>query len=1640
MAACTRVQPVVCCVLMVKARIGTDMAHHVHFCLQEQRDVDDLTEAMELLQLATALLKGGEELIPDSVAAISRRAATIASVAAELLPQLKTSRIREVLDHHGMSCAGCSSKADYLLRLVPLLRLPVQVVTGATTGSSKAVGSSSLQQQQQVVIEPLKDPFVSHATVLLKKPQEHVAQYMQRVFFRLLTLVPADYLAELQVACRRQDAKGRCISYLPHWVTAQAITIDKRTGMAHVSKPGGYVQDADASSVSMLNAAHTDSNSDASAGSCASGSPAAAAAAAGAQLSTEAFFVPGDAAGDKAGGLPAAEPHNRAGVDLCGFLHIRAIPPGVNLPTTGGSLTPQQQKALKDKAAEGLASGTAVNSPFKGVYYYFYTDIPALIDRIINTFDPEEADFLFEQLDGLTAARSLGLAGRLNTPPQKHCNEQTLLEGKAPPTCSVLVPNIGSCARAPLKPPRRRIPMDPLPTNLGLPPTVGTYKPRFRAKMPTTAGYAGRSLGDSGNDSEEQGSNINGGEGLGSSSSKGMGSGNRGRHRSHHHHHSFPITDRELSDRQLQEQMVKLARDAGRRDRDDPLVPLTLAGCAVASFGLYLASKRRRRTGLNGNSGCGSAAARLVLLGLGTGRLKSGTGGDLVTASSGSFGPTTGLATAGSGVSAAAPAAGLGTLGDGDEFDGGGSGSTKQKRQVVAALRVAMNNSSDTSKLEAALAEAEAADLDEASLLQRARALLDKRRKKDQVRAAAEKAKLRAQRKEEARKGRKAAAKQAAAATTTSASGVSLQRSNSSKASDCASQVDAGDLESDADSRRSAYQDSVTTEPTRGGTFMRILQLFGLGISATVAAASAESDRHKEESSKGTSRTSSSCLSRASSISALASAAATTDAVLPQKTSSAAQLPGNERHSPAGGMSNNIINHKPDAGPAAAGTAARACNSHPLQIGPSGSSVDEVSSMVDVPTSPSSPEAAAVCVAQSATPVTAKQQSGSGSGSTNSKRSKGKDKGSNQQGSKITGFQEVEEVPGWTKAPKEGAAVRSSVVKAVLDPFTAAAAKAASHPLLSTPSKNKHKAKQQAAVIAAAAGSGAAAASPAKRAEGQQQRGAANGVTAPVTPPAVAGAAAGNAIRSNSGGKHTGLAIQCSSQQQQQGSAPTGWTRRSAVSDDGSSSRPSTAGSFHQQQHGSLTPGKPKLNPKATPYQPSGALPSVGKTAAGAPAAMFGGYVAAGQDWQQQHGQATGPGGYALPMRGASPVGHHSGLMLGRDGYHQQQMSPMVNGGHGIGAYQQHSAVLGHQNAVDAALEIGPPGNGLMGYCSADYPGGYQFDQGLTSPNHHYAGVLLPELAGLVSPQHHQVNGSLMAAMQHQQHMHQQQLLELLSAAGTAEAAALGVRLASAGGSAPLNHGSSMDPSASAAAGNAQRSSYSSLPEVNAIQAGNRASGNAPPGFHAQYNAAGRSSAGLYGQGSGGSAGVSSRKGPGVLPLSLDDDQLPPGFSAEDYSTPTSETVGTGVAASSGYGHPEPSSSLGLITAAVTSPNSIPTTAPLGVFAADSSVWAPLAATAGSAASTVAAGVRSLWPATLATTAALPTDYSAVQHSYSRSQDLEVEVAAAATSANVAELVLGSSPIVSSGHVSGSVAADPQMSKLAKEIMAMVAE
>jgi hypothetical protein len=65
---------------------------------------------MELLQLATALLKAGNELVPDSLAALQHRAQTLAAVASKILPQLRRQRILEHLQGYGLTCPSCRTQ------------------------------------------------------------------------------------------------------------------------------------------------------------------------------------------------------------------------------------------------------------------------------------------------------------------------------------------------------------------------------------------------------------------------------------------------------------------------------------------------------------------------------------------------------------------------------------------------------------------------------------------------------------------------------------------------------------------------------------------------------------------------------------------------------------------------------------------------------------------------------------------------------------------------------------------------------------------------------------------------------------------------------------------------------------------------------------------------------------------------------------------------------------------------------------------------------------------------------------------------------------------------------------------------------------------------------------------------------------------------------------------------------------------------------------------------------------------------------------------------------------------------------------------------------------------------------------------
>lgn len=397
----------------------------------------ELTEATELLQLATAELQAGHALLPDSMAAISSRINMIAALAADILPRLSVNRLQELLEQHGISCSSassssnganatqpqkqqqqqpppewCNSSGELLMHLVPLLRLPVCLVgpKGKLLASAVGCGISEQQQGQQdkskrllrkgqvPSVNPVSDPFGSFGTALLQQPCEVVAHYLQRMFFRLLSVVPVEYMRELRVPCQRTDSRSRCISYLPAWVTAQAITIDKRTGRAHVTGPSTCAGGGSSSQAACVAAGgdKQQQQQGAGGGSGSSTSECSAATAAGSTGSTQ------------------AQQH-QGGMQLCGILHIRSISSDVSkMPGVRGLLTAEQQALLSPdqqawlrRATEAAAAARAKHSvdtpssnvvcltgngngacsspsPQKqGVYYHYYPDIPAVLDSVM---------------------------------------------------------------------------------------------------------------------------------------------------------------------------------------------------------------------------------------------------------------------------------------------------------------------------------------------------------------------------------------------------------------------------------------------------------------------------------------------------------------------------------------------------------------------------------------------------------------------------------------------------------------------------------------------------------------------------------------------------------------------------------------------------------------------------------------------------------------------------------------------------------------------------------------------------------------------------------------------------------------------------------------------------------------------------------------------------------------------------------------------------------------------------------------------------------------------------------------------------------------------------------------------------------
>lgn len=361
---------------------------------QANQDVAELTEATELLQLAAAELQAGQALTAASLAAISTRINGIAVLAADLLPRLSHTRLQDLLGQHGISCSAstsgsgsnattvqppewCDSPGELLLHLVPLLRLPVCLLGPRGKVLTSSLGCGSTQQQQQGAssqqqqklrkgqvpkVEPASDPFATFGTALLQKPCEVVAHYLQRMFFRLLSVVPVEYMRDLRVPCQRTDLRSRCISYLPTWVTAQAVTIDKRTGRAHVTGPSSCALDSSGRGVA---------------------DPAACVAAQKAQQGSASTCQVQQQQQKQAGGL-----------ELCGFLHIRSLAPGEQLPLAGAQLSREQQALLR-QASDAVhpggscsASGTGGSWPGcaggASVFYYYYPDIPAVLDQVIH--------------------------------------------------------------------------------------------------------------------------------------------------------------------------------------------------------------------------------------------------------------------------------------------------------------------------------------------------------------------------------------------------------------------------------------------------------------------------------------------------------------------------------------------------------------------------------------------------------------------------------------------------------------------------------------------------------------------------------------------------------------------------------------------------------------------------------------------------------------------------------------------------------------------------------------------------------------------------------------------------------------------------------------------------------------------------------------------------------------------------------------------------------------------------------------------------------------------------------------------------------------------------------------------------------
>lgn len=221
---------------------------------------------------------------------------------------------------------------------------------------------------------------------------------------------------------------------------------------------------------------------------------------------------------------------------------------------------------------------------------------------------------------------------------------------------------------------------------------------------------------------------------------------------------------RQLSDRQLQEQLRRLAQESPYR-RDDPAVILTLSGVTLALLLSVTISKHRRRisrylAGRGPLFSFGPAAAGSSAYGS---RLGGGAGAILPGS------PFPGILPAAAGSADAAGAALAGQVGAlGVAAAGGVAGAvlstpfvlpSHQRRALAAALRDALAGP-DVAKLESAVLAAEAAGLDPA-LLTKARSTLAQRRKKEKEREHMKQQAAKAKAKEAAKRAGRSEAREA---------------------------------------------------------------------------------------------------------------------------------------------------------------------------------------------------------------------------------------------------------------------------------------------------------------------------------------------------------------------------------------------------------------------------------------------------------------------------------------------------------------------------------------------------------------------------------------------------------------------------------------------------------------------------------------------------------------------------------------------------------------------------------------------------------------------------------------------------------------------------------------------------------------